>query len=42
MNTTYFWLTKNQVGVAPTYRISTLLTSLLVVATALSDYLFWY
>ncbi len=42
MNTTYFWPTKNQVEAAPAYRISTLLGSLLVVATALGDYLFWH
>lgn len=42
MNITYFWPTKNQEPAAPAYRISTLLGSLLVVATALGDYLFWH
>ena len=42
MNTTYFWPTKNHEETAPAYRISTMLGSLLVVATALGDYLFWH
>ncbi|MDJ0365527.1 DUF4173 domain-containing protein [Hymenobacter sp. H14-R3] len=42
MNTTYFWPTKSQVAPAPTHAISTRLASLLVVATALGDYLFWH
>ncbi|MGI4744215.1 MAG: DUF4153 domain-containing protein [Janthinobacterium lividum] len=41
MNPTLPWASPAAAAPAPTYRISALLGSLLVLATALSDYLFW-
>ncbi|MEJ7665454.1 MAG: hypothetical protein WKG07_40985 [Hymenobacter sp.] len=41
METTYFWPDKSAPVTAPAHRISTRLATLLVTATALSDYLFW-
>ena len=41
MNSTAFWPTRAAAGATPVYRISARLASLLLAATALSDYLFW-
>ena len=41
MNPSYFWPDKSAPVPAPAHRISTRLATLLLTATALSDYLFW-